>query len=1006
MSKTRILSSFYWSFFFIVLFTARSNGQQNFTIRWYTSDNNELPQVSVKAIVKDKYNFLWMTTENGLVRYDGNNFIVYNSSTTPIKDGRFVKILGNVKSDSLYCSNLQYLILLNQRKIKFLPKSKEVYIINRKGKDFWLHDGIPSLKTISSYASYFIKLSNGNFYFVDNEYVELCDSRMRSIFKYTYRNNNVFNFFTINDTLYYLKENGEYDYFLQDKKISGKINAVLFKDKFKLYWNITANQVFVNSKNKLYYLSTQNNKLSLLPILELKDLNKNNIISILYDNKNRKLYLGSTTNGLCIISFLSFKAIKRESQNADIYYSAVPYNSSSVISADGFILNGDNKIDSIPFKRSYDYNERILMAKDAEDDIWIGRGFNAFCYSKNTRYKNYKQYHFNQPIKTLYKSWDNTIWISLSDYEGYKSQLHNISKYKTESNLATVVRSNINYISQYDYNTLYLGCEKGLYSYDIKFKKLTFIKNSKALNIRSVFIDSGKKIWITTYEKGFFLYSDNTLVSFPTDKNKYLNSSHCIIEDKKGFFWITTNKGLFQVSRETLLKYSKNKTRKIYYHRYDKNDGFLTSEFNGGCQPCGNYLQNDNIAFPSMNGMVFFNANKISPVVPNNEIFLDKIIMDQKVLLPKDTIDLDKNFKRIKFFIAYPYYGNSENLNIEAKLNGTTEGKWEKISADRTISFTSLPPGEYELTFRNLSGFTENYKYKTILLKVPAKFYQTFWFNMVCLILVIILTIFTWHLRVYYIKLKNKKLKLIIAEKTKKIEKTVNKLKSTQEKLKKEAKQQEMMVKSISHDIKSPLKFLTSSIFHLFDDAHIKKNEKSVSQIETIYKSTNHLYEYVENLIKYSTIFIEGKKLEEESYSLYNLVYEKIQIFEKIAQTENTVIVNHIDQNTIIKTNKKALSIITHNLMDNAIKHTKNGKIEIISATQGNMLILCIKDNGKGMSQDLIDYYVDFSRNPTVKNYHQGLHMIIELLSLLEGKINIASKINEGTSIEIIIQYI
>ncbi|MNR09465.1 hypothetical protein D3C85_1256670 [compost metagenome] len=72
----------------------------------------------------------------------------------------------------------------------------------------------------------------------------------------------------------------------------------------------------------------------------------------------------------------------------------------------------------------------------------------------------------------------------------------------------------------------------------------------------------------------FFIQTTNCI---PIDEDHYLNSAHTIIEDKRGFFWIPTNKGLFQISRKALIKYTKNKTAPIYYHQYNKEDGFLTN---------------------------------------------------------------------------------------------------------------------------------------------------------------------------------------------------------------------------------------------------------------------------------------------------------------------------------------------------------------------------------------------------------------------------------------------
>lgn len=949
------------------------------------------------------------------MRYDGNNFQVFNSSTVNLIGNRFGKILGNIEKDSLYSNTEKEneLVLINQRKIQKTTKRKLPYYLTRNKKRFYFHDGLPSILSINPNDRYCIRLTNGNFYFVSTEGIDFCDAKMRSIYKIAFKNNSVFNFFTINDTLYYLNEKGEYFCFSQNKKSFGKLDSSLFKDKYKLHWNIPSNQVFLNIKNKLYLIKAQDYSLSATLIIDFKDFDKSNITTVFYDDTNQKLYLGSDTNGLCIITFPSFKTVKKNSLKMDVFYASSPFNDSSIITSDGLIMNDKKIIDSIAFEK-ITYNERITMTKDNYQNLWIVRRMKLMCYLKETGYKKHVEYNFNQFIRTLFKDQNNVIWINLDQHEDhmkkryYKAKLYYITKYNEKPKLATNLNTNISYIAQYDTKTFYLGSEKGLYKYNIITKKLTFIKNTEKINIRGIFIDSGKKIWITTYDKGFFLYSDNTIYSFPKDKNGYLNSSHCILEDKKGFFWIPTNKGLFQVSRKMLLMCCTDKKSKntIYYHHYNKENGFLTNEFNGGCQPVGNYLKNGNIALPSMNGMVFFNPNKIKPLIPNKELFIDNVITDQKTIHPKDTIMLENNFQRIQFFIDYAYYGNSNNLNIEARLTGTTIGSWEKIGDDRSISFTTLPPGNYTLTVRSLSGFDSVYRYKTMTLIVPPLFYQTLWFQILCFLLFIACIIFLWYMRLYYLKMKNRQLKELVIQKTQKLAKTIDKLKKAKDNLKQEVGQQERLVKSISHDIKSPLKFLSYTVRHLFDSKEIQQDEKLKQKVESLHISSSQLYEYVDNLVRYSTIFIEGKKLEDNPYSLHDLIQEKILIFEKIAASEKTVIINNTYAEKHIKTNNKVLSIIIHNLIDNAVKNTKNGTIELRSKTTEKQLFLTVKDTGKGMNQDVVEYYLNFSKNPTLKNYHQGLHMIIELLTIINGDIKITSEINVGTTIEIITDYI
>ncbi|KAF2082311.1 sensor histidine kinase [Flavobacterium sharifuzzamanii] len=1004
MSKMTAFVSFSYCCFLLLLMTTKMVCQQNYKARWYTADNNELQQNSIKAIVQGKHHFIWMTTENGIVRYDGNNFLVFNSSNTSLEHNRFTDIFGSIEKDSLtsYNESKKELVFIRNAKVQILKKNAPKTSLERNGRRYFFHDGLPSNKTIDKHEPYHIKLSTGNIFFVDNEKVELCDSKLKSIFKTAFKNDNVFNFFALNDSLFYLADNGEYHCFSQKGKSSGKLNISASINNRKLFWNITTEQIFLSAKNKIYQLKNQNGELRAELIVEYSDFETSNIISVYFDQKNKKLYLGSSTNGLCIISFPAFTSITKNTKGAEVYYAAQAFSDSTIITSEGLIINDKKVIDSIPFPKSVFLEEKLNIALDDDKNIWISRNLNVLCYLKKSGYKKHLTYHFNQNPKTIFKDNSNTIWVSMGTDEFHKPKLY-VIKNGTVT-LKAVFKKNINYIVQLK-NTLYLGGDQGLFQYDLKTQKIHFEKNTENLNIRSIFIDSQQKVWLTTYEKGFYLYSDHVLHSFPTDDEYSLNAAHCIIEDKNGFFWISTNKGLFQVSRKVLIKYSKNKNTVIYYHQYNKSNGFLINEFNGGCQPCGNLLKNNNIAFPSMNGIVFFNPDKVSPLLPSKDLFIDKVILDQKTIAPKDTIVLENNFQRVSFLVSYPYYGNPKNLTIEAKMDKIGSDHWERLRADKSISFTTLPPGTYNLTFRSLTGFDANYAYKTVVLVVPAKFYQTIWFAILCCFLTAGFVISLWYIRLYYQRMKRMQLEEVIAKKTKKLASTVKKLEKAENNLKQEIKQHEMLVKSMSHDIKSPLKFLSSSIKHLFENSTIQEDPKLKQQLGTLQTSTSQLYEYVENLIKYSSIFIEGKKLEDECYSLHKLIEESIQIFEKIAEAENNTIINNVPKALFVKTNKKALSIIIHNLIDNAIKNTKNGRIALLCTTQNNILTLKIIDNGKGMSKELIDYYHNFYKNPISKNYHLGLHMIIELLILIEGNINIISDIDKGTTIEIMVEY-
>ena len=115
----------------------------------------------------------------------------------------------------------------------------------------------------------------------------------------------------------------------------------------------------------------------------------------------------------------------------------------------------------------------------------------------------------------------------------------------------------------------------------------------------------------------------------------------------------------------------------MYYQYYDKKSGFNTNEFNGGCNSCGITLENNEFAFPSIEGIVHFNPENIRPLLPINDIYFNEVEVDGKnASLADNCIHLNYDFERVVFTISSPYYGNPKNLN-------------KKTACDRRFFYTS-----------------------------------------------------------------------------------------------------------------------------------------------------------------------------------------------------------------------------------------------------------------------------------------------------------------------------
>ncbi|WP_336965118.1 ATP-binding protein [Chryseobacterium contaminans] len=980
--------------FIVLLFFLCGNGQ-SYTRQWYTMDNG-LPQNSIKDIVKDKYGFIWMSMEGWILRYDGSNFVQYKDFN--LSNLSFGDFYGNIKNDSItvFNTSVQNVLLISQRRPYIVPFNNtltaDIPKDNRKYKRLFKNN--ITVRYADFVDSYFVQLKTGTYYFENNSiiYVDRKNKQQTKL-NLGFSKNRLKRLFVHGENIFIADPGNKKILQLYKGKYSYVEAPSVYTDpETKIYWQQITGQVFMIHHGKIYRSQFSGEKLNLSYLLEYKNIDKEISGAMFYDEASRKLYIGSSINGLKILSLSDFSVSKKNLPYQDeVCYAALPFGENSVLTQEG-IRYYNNKSERL-YKAPQSYDKRYIFQDDSGNLVYRENNSIHVRY-KNTGFTKYDSVTFGRKeIDGLYK--DKGMYMaSVSDRNKFYLYIFNHDNFKKTERIIPC-EDNIDAVLNYNEDLLYLGGSNGVCVFSLSQNRI-IERIGQRLPVKQIIKTKDGNIWLTTYNQGIYLLKDHKAVRIPLDKNNFLANAHHILEDKNSNLWVSSNNGLFKVNKTNLLQSLKTPQEPVTYYRYTKEHGFLNNEFNGSADPDANILDDGQFVFPSMEGFVFFLPQNVKTYFPSlHDLYIERAKVDGKMIRLKDELLLQCGYKNAEIYIDIPYYANLENIYLQAKLIGDENSQWINIKNDRTFRLFTIEPGKYQLLVRFLSSETGKFVYKSIPIKVEAYFYQTLFFKILALGLIILILVIGIKVRTRFLKLKNKVLKNTLIHRDKELQETNNKLKS-------ESDYQKKLVESISHDITTPVKFiaLLSQELAQSDDAKTQKK-----YFDSIYKTSEQLYKFTLSLKEYTELY-KQQNTTESNYQIYDLIETKKLLFEEIAGQKNTFIYNFCDHHLTTKINKNILLAIFHNLIDNAVKNTSNGEIIITSASSERHMEISIADTGSGMSAHQRIYYSELFKKKggehlIFKNYGLGLHMVIQLMMKINGEMTFYENIPKGTLIKI-----
>jgi len=216
----------------------------------------------------------------------------------------------------------------------------------------------------------------------------------------------------------------------------------------------------------------------------------------------------------------------------------------------------------------------------------------------------------------------------------------------------------------------------------------------------------------------------------------------------------------------------------------------------------------------------------------------------------------------------------------------------------------------------------------------------------------------------------------------------------------------EMLLDTISHDIKTPLTSMGLTI-EMLKKVPEKGMDRFPRLLQKIENSLINMQQIINDLSS-SRLKEHNFKGEEELLNFEHIVEDVRLALAPLVEESKAIIKSEIGVSEIVFVRRKLRSMV-YNLVNNAIKYAsaeRRPEISIKTEQDGDKMVISVADNGSGIAEkDLDSIFAKYHRlTDSVEGSGVGLYLVKEIVKNSEGKITVESEIGKGTIFTIVLK--
>ncbi|UCF04979.1 MAG: helix-turn-helix domain-containing protein [bacterium] len=285
-----------------------------------------------------------------------------------------------------------------------------------------------------------------------------------------------------------------------------------------------------------------------------------------------------------------------------------------------------------------------------------------------------------------------------------------------------------------DRGVLYAATRSGVWKLSgDSFERIVAENDTTGFDVLSLYEDGDGSLWMGTNGSGLKRLSKSRITTCTTEDGLPGNFIFSILEEDAGLLWISCEGGVFSISRDSLSAYTRGEVHILTPTLFDDNDGMPSARCNGFCCPAVCESRLGKRLYPTKGGIAVFDRRyereqrhpepgDLEPTYPQPSQLqpphpraaqpsqhpvphIESILADEIPVRDEEAIELPGKTDRIEIRFTAFDYSAPEKCRFLYRLEGYDPGFTAlHPSQDRTAVYRDLPPGEYTFSLRAIGN--------------------------------------------------------------------------------------------------------------------------------------------------------------------------------------------------------------------------------------------------------------------------------------------------------------